>query len=408
MLVIVIAIKLYDVNYFGGNEESNVSVNGVNALSLRLVIKGFKSIEQAELELRPLTILIGPPGSGKSNTLEALGSFTYFTYGGRLEDYFRWESLAALSHELVYPEAYVGIYEADKKLASLRMGFGDERVNVMVEVMQSKIDTAYYYNGDMVTYPSKPPEELEALLRIRFYRYIPKPSSAHVQRYDGYITRGISSHDIKLYEELLGSILMPPAGDNLIGLAKANREVSKLISEILEGKLGYTGIAVMKVPIPSGPPIEQIVVLDKRGDMTTLIPLNLLSDGIIQYLLVAIALKARPPERIPTIIPDIIVLEEPESHLFPYLVNTMAEDLAKAAQNGTYVILSTHNPYLLVALLEKAPKDKLALYYVYMDEERRKTRFARVGDDLIGEILDYEYASLFTIEDILRDSGLIK
>ena len=150
------------------------------------------------------------------------------------------------------------------------------------------------------------------------------------------------------------------------------------------------------------------MVLDKRGDMITLIPLNLLSDGIIQYLLVAIALKARPPERIPTIIPDIIALEEPESHLFPYLVNTMAEDLAGAAQNGTYVMLSTHNPYLLVALLEKAPKDKLALYYVYMDEERRKTRFARVGDDLIGEILDYEYASLFTIEDILRDSGLIK
>jgi signal recognition particle subunit SEC65 len=100
-----------------------------------------------------------------------------------------------------------------------------------------------------------------------------------------------------------------------------------------------------------------------------------------------------------------VALEEPESHLFPYLVNTMAEDLARAVQDGTYVILSTHNPYLLVALLEKAPKDKLALYYVYMDDEKRKTRFARVRDDLIGEILDYEYASPFTIEDILRDSG---
>ena len=37
------------------------------AVLKRLVLKGFKSIQDVDLELRPLTVLIGPNGAGKSN-----------------------------------------------------------------------------------------------------------------------------------------------------------------------------------------------------------------------------------------------------------------------------------------------------------------------------------------------------
>ena len=39
---------------------------------LRVSISGFKSIEELQLDLAPLTVLLGPPASGKSNILDAL------------------------------------------------------------------------------------------------------------------------------------------------------------------------------------------------------------------------------------------------------------------------------------------------------------------------------------------------
>ncbi len=39
---------------------------------MKLWLKGFKTFDQLSLTLKPLTVLIGPPASGKSNLLEAL------------------------------------------------------------------------------------------------------------------------------------------------------------------------------------------------------------------------------------------------------------------------------------------------------------------------------------------------
>lgn len=39
----------------------------------RLEIDGFKSLRDFEIDLEPLTVLVGPNGAGNSNILEALG-----------------------------------------------------------------------------------------------------------------------------------------------------------------------------------------------------------------------------------------------------------------------------------------------------------------------------------------------
>jgi len=45
---------------------------------LRIKIRNFKSIDSAEIDLVPLTLLLGPPASGKSNLLDALAFIGYF------------------------------------------------------------------------------------------------------------------------------------------------------------------------------------------------------------------------------------------------------------------------------------------------------------------------------------------
>lgn len=45
---------------------------------MKIKISNFKSIDLAEIDLAPLTLLIGPPASGKSNLLDALALIGYF------------------------------------------------------------------------------------------------------------------------------------------------------------------------------------------------------------------------------------------------------------------------------------------------------------------------------------------
>ncbi len=51
----------------------------------RLQIRHFRSLYQVELELKPLTILIGPNASGKSNLFKALRFLHDAIAGDRLE-----------------------------------------------------------------------------------------------------------------------------------------------------------------------------------------------------------------------------------------------------------------------------------------------------------------------------------
>ena len=52
----------------------------------RISVKGFKSIRSAELEIRPINVLIGANGSGKSNLLEAM-AFLHAIRAGNLQGY---------------------------------------------------------------------------------------------------------------------------------------------------------------------------------------------------------------------------------------------------------------------------------------------------------------------------------
>ena len=52
----------------------------------KIAVKGFKSIGEAEVELRPVNVLIGANGSGKSNLIEVF-SFLRAVRAGRLDDY---------------------------------------------------------------------------------------------------------------------------------------------------------------------------------------------------------------------------------------------------------------------------------------------------------------------------------
>lgn len=68
-----------------------------------LHIQRFKSVRDLSLNCRRINVLIGPPNSGKSNILEALGMFSFLYYGPHgpynLGDFVRFEGVNNLFYD---------------------------------------------------------------------------------------------------------------------------------------------------------------------------------------------------------------------------------------------------------------------------------------------------------------------
>ncbi len=73
-------------------------------------------------------------------------------------------------------------------------------------------------------------------------------------------------------------------------------------------------------------------------------------------------------------------MEEPESHIFPFLLNLII-DYVRKALDYTYVVMSTRNPLLLSLLWDRVKN--VETYYIYRDEFG-STRAAKLDIDRIA------------------------
>ncbi|MCH8827792.1 MAG: AAA family ATPase [Chloroflexi bacterium] len=70
---------------------------------------------------------------------------------------------------------------------------------------------------------------------------------------------------------------------------------------------------------------------------------------------------------------SVLAFEEPEAHAFPFYTKYLAEMIALDENNNQYFI-STHNPYFLMPLMEKAPADELAIFITYYEDYQTKVK----------------------------------
>jgi len=86
----------------------------------------------------------------------------------------------------------------------------------------------------------------------------------------------------------------------------------------------------------------------------------------------------------------VVMLEEPEAHVFPYLLELLVEYIARAV-NVVSIVITTHNPFFVSRLCDKVKNAKV--YYVHRDPS---------GATSVKE-LDFRKLSeeVLTIEDVL-------
>ena len=171
--------------------------------------------------------------------------------------------------------------------------------------------------------------------------------------------------------------LIPYKVINLLNVITKNKDIEDL-TELILGKYG------LKLIIDRSD--NRIKLLKDEGDEIVALPFKMLSDGLQRHIFNQAAILSNKN--------SIIVMEEPESHTFPFLTKSFSEMIAKDESNQFF--LTTHDPYFFISLIEKAKKDDVGIFIVYYEDYQTKVK--KLSKTQIETVLKYDYDIFFNLE----------
>ena len=113
------------------------------------------------------------------------------------------------------------------------------------------------------------------------------------------------------------------------------------------------------------PQENKIEVIKEFEDVIVFYPYTVMSDTFQRLIFYLAAILSNKD--------SVLVFEEPESYTFPYYTKYLAEIIALDESNNQYFI-STHNPYFLLPLLEKASIADIAVFVTYYEDYQTRVR----------------------------------
>ncbi len=306
----------------------------------RLTIKSFKSIKSVELECNRINVFIGSPNTGKSNILEALSYLSYFfspksKHGSFLEDFIRFDHRSDLFYD---------------NEVSQPINIKFDEYSLQIKYKEKLLDELYIkqrklYRGD---YKGPP---------FRYYKF----------------------QDREIFDSTFPDYLLPSDGRNLFFLLLTQKNLRALISDLLKPFDLSLGLRKKEYKIEIFKTIDDIIIS---------YPYKTISDTLKRLIFHIIAIETNSNST--------IIFEEPEVHAFPYYTKFFAEKVALNKENKNQYFFSTHNPYFLMPLLQKASDVN-----VYATRwQNFQTKIHLLNNE---EILSYESDIFFNLDNIIED-----
>jgi AAA15 family ATPase/GTPase len=325
------------------------------AMIQNLTIKNFKSIKELEIPCKKLNVFIGEPNSGKSNIIEAFALQSQNSFPQELnKQIFRYKTIGDL--------------------------FYDFDINNPVEVQTDTIHSILKYAVRQ-----------DGIIENQFHFFIKKENKRPaIITHDGKITdHGDSGQtNVHYYEfKRLDSYLMNyiphlacPDGNNLPTLLLANNGLKKWVSEYLKSKM-------LKLTFK---PVENEILFSKLiEDEIYSFPYFMLSETLQRMIFYSIAIKSNKN--------SVILFDEPETNTFPPYTKELAERIADDETNQFFI--TTHNPYLLINLIEKTKIENISVFITEMRDYQTIAHL--LNQDQISEVLDLNSDVFFNFDRIL-------
>jgi AAA15 family ATPase/GTPase len=180
---------------------------------------------------------------------------------------------------------------------------------------------------------------------------------------------------------------MPPHGANLFAVVMGSQKLRKTVARFFKD-FGFR--LVLK-------PQERTFEIQKQieeEDMVFSYPYILTSDTLQRIIFHVIAIESNENST--------LIFEEPEAHAFPYYTGFLGERIAFDKKNQYFI--TTHNPYLLLSILEKTHKDNVNVCITYFRDYQTKVKC--LNDEEVSELMVYDpFANLdYFIDDEEEDN----
>lgn len=377
-------------------------------------LTNFKSYRQARLDLAPLTFLIGPNASGKSNALEGIRLLNWLAKGMRLDDIERdiqggntvvrgqardlfrqaGESFTLEAHLTDAPEGWcdfsISIDQLNDQLvvANEQVTHTEEKVplyRVDSELNEHSDEISVAYNNFMKG-PSKPRIPCSNRQAVffqletpgRFQQKHPKAQTLIPQ-----VTRA-------LRETLRNIVFLDPrpaqmrdykyAGDK--HLKEDGSNLSAVLYQLCKEPASKQDLLdfIRSLPEQDITDVQFIetarqdvmVSLEETfGEQQRFVDAPLLSDGTLRVLAVGAALLSAPQGAL-------LIIEEVDNGVHPSRADVLVKQIRDvASQRQLRVLMTSHNPALLDALPDSALADVLCCY---RDSHQGDSRLVRLGD----------------------------
>jgi len=345
----------------------------MSELITNIEIKNFKSIRHQKIEgCKRITLFIGYPNVGKSNILEALSGFSILA-----------KSNMPPLNELVRFQKPIDIFFNANSSENVEISIDD------------KLFLNYQYSSSTtleITIANHSKEDENALQNVEVVSYF--KSFFREKGYqipDGFTTMGdilqikpYKYQSLSTYYPAKDNSLLVPFGNNLQDIIETYLPFKKEVIKLFDKHN-------LKLLFDKSENEHKILkFLDDESYIS--IPMSLMADTLHRLILYKAAIASNDN--------TVLLLEEPESHMFPPYISKFTSDIVHDANNNQFFI-ATHSPYVLNDLMENARED-LAIYLV--DYKNGETLIHKMGDEDIHDAYQFGYDFFMNIKNFMPTS----
>ncbi len=356
----------------------------------RILLQGYKSIHEADIELRPINVLIGANGSGKSNFISLFKFMNrlvnqdlqkYVLQSGGADQFLHY---GRKKTERLHIELW---FSKNNNLAN---SYECSLIPTAEDLLLFEKEAIYFHHQDRYRQPYIEAKSLqvhkETILPDWKQEGIQVASSIFesIQSWQLYHFHDTSdSAKVKQTGDIHDNLFLRPDASNLAAylflLKKTKPDYYRNIVETIRLAAPFFGDFILR-PSPFNPEKIRLEWKEKGSDI--LFGPNSLSDGTLRFICLT-TLFMQPPEKLPST----IVLDEPELGLHPYAIALLA-DMVRSVAKHTQVILATQSVTLVNQFL---PEDILVV-----DRIEGKTIFRRLTEkEMASWLEDYGLGDLW-------------
>ena len=310
----------------------------------KITIAGFKSIASVEVELRPVNVLIGANGSGKSNFIGVF-DFLRAIRGGRLQDYVA--RAGGAERILHFGSRVTEMLRVHIRFENDANEFGiflratdDDRLYLSAEYGSVR-------NKDSAPHPVYEHidgSSLEAGISGDTGQEIATDVRNHIDKWRIYHFHDTSSSSpFKKTGDLHDNRFLRPDGSNLAPFLYYLREKHPSKYDLIRRTVQFAAPFLDDFclePLALNP--DKIRLEWRHRGTDAYFDVSAFSDGTLRFI--ALTTLLYQPE---SLLPSLIILDEPELGLHPYAITQVASMVKMVAGNNTQVILATQSPTLL-------------------------------------------------------------